>query len=136
MELLLPRKFVPAATKAIATRMVSFLLYSSFFFSIFLVSFMNLMMESMAAEDTLQAIEFVLGEKDLMRIREEFDFLMSIRLELLSPSKRISSRMVTRVALDEEACKAMLRLSLSTIIIELLQWYQVVPPSWSSMHGG
>lgn len=40
----------------------------------------------MAIKDTLEGIESVLDEDDLMKIQDDFAILMSVRLEVLRPS--------------------------------------------------
>lgn len=109
LELLLPREFVATTAKATATGVVSFLLYSSFIFFVFWVSSRNFKTKSMAARDTFQVIESILDEEYLVRIQEEFNISISIRLELPSPSKRVNT--------------GLMRHSLPIIIIELLRWY-------------
>lgn len=84
-------------------------------------------MGSMAVEDTPEMIKYVLSEENLERIWEEFKVLISIGLELPSPSERVTMGSVTRVVLYEEAIMAGLRLPLLAVITELLKWYQVYP---------
>lgn len=43
------------------------------------------MLRSMMIEDNPEVIKSVLGEEDLVRIQEEFNIPVSIRLELLGP---------------------------------------------------
>lgn len=102
--------------------------FSFFFFCIvFLVCSGRSCDGSMAVEDTPEAIESILDGEDLARIREEFNILVSIKLELPGPSKRVTIRSVTRVASYEEAFRVGLRLPLLTIVVELLKWYQICP---------
>lgn len=75
----------------------------------------------MAIEDTPDETEFALGEEDLVRIQEEFAIPVSIKLELASPFKRIYIGSVTQVVLHKYELRARLRLSLPTIIAELLK---------------
>lgn len=70
----------------------------SFFFPfsyILLVSFRNLKMGSIVVEHTPQAIESIIDDEELARIREQFDILASIKLKLSAPSKRVTMRSVT-----------------------------------------
>lgn len=81
----------------------------------------------MAAKNTLEVIESILGEGDLMRIWEELNIPASIVLELPGPSKRVTMGLATQVALYEEAFSIRLRLLLLIVLIELLRWYHVCP---------
>lgn len=60
------------------------------------------------AEDTPEVVESVLGEEDLASFQEEFAIPMSVGLEVLGLSKRMTIRSVTSVALHEDALKARL----------------------------
>lgn len=77
---------------------------------------------SMVVKDAPEVVESISGEEDLVRIQEKYNILMLIRLELLGPSQNITVGLVTRVALYEEAFNTRLRLSLPTIVTELLKW--------------
>lgn len=52
----------------------------------------------MVAKDALQAIESILSEKDLVRIQEKYSITELIKLELLGPSKKVTTRSVILVA--------------------------------------
>lgn len=84
-------------------------------------------MRSMTIDDTPQIIESMLSEEDLVKIREEYTILVLIGLELSGPSDRITTMLMTQVALYEEAFRVRLRLLLPGIVAKLLWWYQVYP---------
>lgn len=84
-------------------------------------------METVAVEDTYKVFKSILGEENLMRIQEEYAIPMSVRLELLGPSMKMTMGSTIRAALHEDLLKIGLRFLLPTIIVELLRWYQVCP---------
>lgn len=98
-----------------------------FFYFAWLMYSLGVMCKSMVVKDTLEVIEFVLGEEDLTSIQEEFSILVLVRLELSGPSERMTMGSMIRMALHEDAFKARLRLPLPAIITKLLRWYQVCP---------
>lgn len=81
----------------------------------------------MVAKDALDVIKSTLSEEDLTRFREEYGIPDLMRLKLLGPSDRVTMGLITHVALYEEVFKVRPRLSLLSVVVELLRWYQICP---------